>query len=148
MAKRFCLALTLALAAALAAAAAPAWPQDFPAAPASIAAAEAGGLRRVGVDDLKAAFAGQREERSARGESYVADYQADGRIELRAGSALVDRGTYSISGRQGGSLCLMLDKQMNQRLCTIWVAAPDSLHLYGYNPGDGTLRTLSRALPR
>jgi hypothetical protein len=142
MAKHFWLALTLALPATSAS------PQDFPAAPASLAAAEASGLRRVGAQDLKAAFLGQREERSARGESYVASYQADGRVELRAGSTLIDRGTFSISGRQGGSLCLMLDKQMNQRLCTIWVAAPDSLHLYGYNPGDGGLRTLSRALPR
>jgi len=122
--------------------------QDFPEPPADSASAEASGLKRVTIDELKAAFVGAREERNPRGESHLAHYRADGGIELRSGSSLIDRGSFSITAQRGGSLCLMLDRQMNQRLCSIWFAAPDNVHLYGYNPGDGKFRAISRPAPR
>jgi hypothetical protein len=121
---------------------------DFPPAPADAAAAGAAGLQRLATERLKTEFTGAREERNSRGENYVAHYGADGRIELRAGSSLIDSGTFSVTGQRGGSLCLMLDKQMNQRLCSIWFVAPDGVHLFGYNPSDGRLRAISRAIPR
>jgi hypothetical protein len=121
---------------------------EFPPAPADVAAAEAAGLERLAPDRLKREFAAAREERSSRGESYVAHYAPDGAVELRAGSSLVDRGTFSVTGQRGGSVCLMLEKQMNQRLCSIWFAAPDGVHLFGYNPSDGKLRAISRAVQR
>jgi hypothetical protein len=121
---------------------------EFPPAPADTAAAEAAGLQRVTVDRLKLEFTAEREERGSRGENYVAHYAADGAVELRAGSSLIDRGTFSVTGQRGGSVCLMLEKQMNQRLCSIWFAASDGVHLFGYNPSDGRLRTVSRAVQR
>lgn len=121
---------------------------DFPEPPADVAAAETAGLRKLSAAELKSAFAGSREERSSRGEVYRAEYRPDGGVELRAGGTLVDRGSFSVTGQSGGSVCLMLEKQMNQRLCTIWFAAPDDSHLFGYNPTDGKLRVVSRALHR
>jgi hypothetical protein len=121
---------------------------EFPQAPADAAAAEAAGLQRLAPDRLKSEFGAAREERNSRGESYIADYGADGRIELRSGASLIDRGTFSITAQRGGSVCLMLDKQMNQRFCSIWFAAPDGVHLFGYNPSDGKLRATSRAARR
>jgi hypothetical protein len=112
--------------------------------PADARAAESAGLQRLTTDRLRAEFAGTREERNSRGETYLAHYSADGRIELRSGSSLIDRGTFSVTGQRGGSLCLMLDKQMNQRLCTIWFASPDGAELFGYHPTEGRLRTVSR----
>jgi hypothetical protein len=117
---------------------------EFPPAPGDAAAAEAAGLERLAADRLKGEFAAAREERNSRGENYVAHYAANGAVELRAGSSLIDRGTFSVTGQRGGSLCLMLQKQMNQRLCSVWFAAPDGVHLFGYNPADGKLRAISR----
>lgn len=113
-------------------------------APPDAAAAQAAGLRRLAAGELKSTFAGPREERNVSGQSYIAHYAPDGHIELRSGSSLIDRGTFSVTGQNGGSLCLMLEKQMNQRLCSIWFAAPDGLQLFGYHPTDGQLRTVSR----
>ena len=124
-----------------------AWAQT-PEAPPDARAAQAAGLQRLSVGELKSHFAGPREERNIRGQSYVADYAVDGRVELKSGSSLIDRGTFTVSGQGAGSLCLMLEKQMNQRLCTIWFAAPDRSQLFGFNPTDGQLRTISRAAQR
>jgi hypothetical protein len=121
--------------------------QEFPEPPADAVAADAVGLKRVAVEELKSAFVGVREERNSRGERYLAHYRADGGVELTAGSNLIDRGSFSIASRGGGSVCLMLEKQMNQRLCSIWFAAPDGLHLFAYNPSDGKLRAVSRPAP-
>jgi hypothetical protein len=114
--------------------------------PPDAAAAEARGLQRLTPERLRVEFAGVREERTSRGETYLAHYGADGRIELKSGSSIIDRGTFSVTGHRGGSICLMLDKQMNQRLCTVWFAAPEGMQLYGYHPNDGQLRTISRPL--
>jgi hypothetical protein len=124
-----------------------AWAQSLEAPPDALAA-QAAGLQRLGAGELKSAFAGPREERNVRGQSYVADYAADGQVELKSGSSLIDRGTFSVTGQDGGLLCLMLEKQMNQRLCTVWFAAPDRSQLFGYNPTDGLLRTISGAVKR
>jgi hypothetical protein len=120
-----------------------AWSQT-PEAPPDARAAQAAGLQRLGASDLKSAFAGPREERNLRGQSYVTEYAADGSVQLKSGNSLIDRGTFSVTGQGGGSLCLMLEKQMNQRLCTIWFAAPNDSQLFGYNPTDGQLRIISR----
>lgn len=112
-------------------------------APPNAAAAQAAGLRQLDAGELKLAFAGPREERNAGGRSYIAHYAPDGHVELKTGSALIDHGTFSVTAQRGGSLCLMLEKQMNQRLCTVWYAAPDG-QLFGYHPTDGQLRTISR----
>jgi hypothetical protein len=142
-------ALLLSLAAAALLMAKPCTAAEFPPAPADAAAAEAAGLQRLAADRLKVEFTAAREERNSRGENYVAHYGVDGRIELRAGgSSLIDRGTFSVTGQRGGSVCLMLEKQMNQRLCSIWFAAPDGVHLFGYNPSDGRLRAISRPAQR
>ena len=140
--------LTVLMGAVILASAMRAGAQDFPEAPADAVAAETAGLKRAGVEELKALFAGLREERNSRGESYLARYRPDGGVELTAGSSPIDRGTFAITAQGGGSVCLMLEKQMNQRLCSIWFAASDGLHLFGYNPSDGKLRTVSRASSR
>lgn len=119
--------------------------EAFPPAPENLRAAEATGLSRLGVEALKQAFLGPRVERTPRGEFVTADYGADGRIEQRMGGSVFDTGTFSITGMAGGSVCLLLIKQMNQRLCGVWFAAPDGRHLFGYNPTDGKPRGVSRA---
>lgn len=119
--------------------------EDFPPAPENLKAAESAGLHRLGVEALRQTFVGRRTERTPRGEFVQADYGSDGRIEQRVGGAVFDTGTFSITGMAGGSVCLLLIKQMNQRLCGVWFAAPDGRHLFGYNPTDGKPRGVSRA---
>lgn len=119
--------------------------EAFPPAPENLRAAEAAGLPRLGVETLRQTFVGTRVERTPRGEFVNADYGADGRIEQRMGGSVFDTGTFSITGMAGGSVCLLLIKQMNQRLCGVWFAAPDGRHLFGYNPTDGKPRGVSRA---
>ncbi|HZP94041.1 MAG TPA: hypothetical protein VFB20_14340 [Burkholderiales bacterium] len=119
---------------------------EFPEPPPDAPAAQAAGLQRLTAAQLESAFAGRREERNSRGELYIAQYRADGSVELRAAGGVIDRGAFRVMDQHGGSVCLMLEKQMNQRLCSIWFAAPDGMHLFGYNPTDGRLRVISRAV--
>jgi hypothetical protein len=121
---------------------------DFPAAPGSLANAEAAGFVRLDAEALASHFTGSREERSTRGEIWRADYRADGSIELRNDGGVIDRGSFTVSTQRGGSLCLMLEKQMNQRLCSVWFASPDGSYLVGFNPTDGRPRAVSRQLSR
>ena len=116
----------------------------FPVAPADVSTAAAAGLKRLDTTDLKTAFAGKRSELDARGKSYRAEYGSDGSVILSNTSGLIDRGTFSVTRQNGGAVCLRLEQQMNQRMCAIWFVAADGIHLFGYNPGDGSLRAISK----
>lgn len=116
----------------------------FPDAPANASAAAAAGLQRLDTDDLKNAFSGERSEQNARAKSYRAEYGSDGSVILSNTSGLIDRGTFSVTRQNGGGVCLRLEQQMNQRMCAIWFLADDGIHLFGYNPRDGSLRAISR----
>lgn len=118
---------------------------EFPVAPADASTAAARGLQRVGMDALKEMFVGLRFERDARGKTYRAQYEADGSVVLSNTSGLIDRGTFSVIRQNGGGVCLRLEQQMNQRMCSIWFVAEDGVHLFGYNPTDGELRAVSRS---
>jgi len=117
---------------------------DFPVAPADATAATAAGLQRVDFVELKKSFAGTRVEQDANGKTYRAQYGADGSVVLDNSSGLIDRGTFTIVRQNDGGVCLRLEQQMNQRMCAIWFFAGDGAHLFGYNPTDGKLRTISR----
>ena len=128
--------LALAVAPAMAAA-------DFPVAPVDASEAAARGLQRVETAVLQETFSGTRFERDASGKVYRAQYGTDGSVILSNTGGLIDRGTFSITRQNGGGVCLRLEQQMNQRMCAIWFFAEDGAHLFGYNPTDGKLRTIS-----
>lgn len=117
---------------------------DFPVAPPGATAATTRGLERVDMAELKKSFTGTRIEQDANGKIYQAQYGADGSVILGDSSGLIDRGTFTIVRQNGGGVCLRLEQQMNQRMCTIWFFAGDGVHLFGYNPTDGALRAVSR----
>ena len=117
---------------------------DFPAAPADVSAATARGLRQLDMAALREAFTGTHVEQDARGKIYRVQYGADGSVILSNSSGLIDRGTFTVIRQHDGGVCLRLEHQMNQRMCAIWFFAQDGVHLFGYNPTDGTLRAVSR----
>jgi hypothetical protein len=117
---------------------------EFPVAPADVAAASAGGLQQLDMAALRKAFSGTRVEQDARGKTYRAQYGADGSVVISNSSGLIDRGTFSVIRQNGGGVCLRLEQQMNQRMCSVWFVAEDGMHLFGYNPRDGELRAISR----
>jgi hypothetical protein len=121
--------------------------QAFPVAPPDASDAAATGLQRLDTSELKTAFLGKRSEQDGRGKSYVAEYGSDGSVILSNTSGLIDRGTFSVVRQNDGGVCLRLEQQMNQRMCAIWFLANDGIHLFGYNPRDGTLRAISRPAP-
>ena len=118
---------------------------DFPVAPADVSAAAARGLQRADIVMLRKIFSGTRVEQDSRRKVYRAQYGTDGSVVLSNAAGLIDRGTFSITRQNGGGVCLRLEQQMNQRICAIWFFAEDGAHLFGYNPGDGQLRAVSRS---
>lgn len=117
---------------------------DFPVAPVDASAADAGGLQQLDMAALRKAFTGTHVEQDARGKIYRAQYGADGSVILSNSSGLIDRGTFTVIRQHGGGVCLRLEHQMNQRMCSVWFFAQDGIHLFGYNPADGSLRAVSR----
>src|SRR5690349_20728670 len=79
--------------------------QDFPAAPPSVAAAEAAGLRRIDAAELKRSYAGRRIAQSSRGLILRTELKADGSVEYQDSAGGADTGSWSVSERGGGSIC-------------------------------------------
>jgi hypothetical protein len=118
--------------------------QQFPPAPADIAAAEAAGLQRIDVAELQRSYPGKRIAQSARGVIVQTEARADGSVEYSDDAGGADTGTWSASKRYGGAICSAYSKQMGQRFCTVYYAAPDGVHYFGYSPDDKAWRMTTR----
>jgi hypothetical protein len=118
--------------------------QEFPAAPADVAAAEAAGLRRVGAAELKTSYPGKRIAQSYRGPVVRTELKPDGTLDYADNAGGVDNGTWSFTERNGGMICRAYSKQMGRRFCTIYYAAPDGIHYFGYSPEDKAWRATTR----
>ena len=118
--------------------------QDFPPAPPDIRAAEAAGLRRVGAAELKRDYPAKRIARNLRGQTVHTELNADGTLQYADDTGLTDTGSWSVSERNGGMICRAYSKQMGRRFCSIYYAAPDGIHYFGYNPEDQAWRVTTR----
>lgn len=117
---------------------------EFPPAPPDIAAAEAAGLRRIDAAELKRDYPGKRIARSLRTQTVHTDLKADGTLQYADDAGVSDTGTWSLSERNGGMICRAYSKQMGRRFCTVYYAAPDGVHYFGYNPEDKAWRVTTR----
>jgi hypothetical protein len=118
--------------------------QDFPPAPPDVAAAEAAGLKRVDAATLKRDYPGKRVARSVRGQLVHTELKADGTLTYVDDAGNVDSGTWSVTERNGGMICRAYSKQMGRRFCTLYYAALDGTHYFGYNPEDKAWRATTR----
>jgi len=118
--------------------------QQFPPAPADIAAAEAAGLRRIDAAELQRSYPGKRIAQSNRGLIVQTELRADGSVQYTDDAGGADTGTWTISERNGGAICRAYSKQMGRRFCTVYYAAPDGVHYFGYNPDDKAWRVTTR----
>jgi len=118
--------------------------QDFPPAPPDIPAAEAAGLRRIGVAELKSNYPGKRIALSYRGPVVRTELKADGTLDYADNAGGLDTGSWSLTERNGGMICRAYSKQMGRRFCTVYYAAPDGVHYFGYNPEDQGWRVTTR----
>jgi hypothetical protein len=118
--------------------------QEFPVAPPDVAAAEAAGLKRVDASQLQREYAGKRVARSVQGRTVHAELKPDGTLTYSDDLGNTDSGTWSVSERNGGMICRAYSKQMGRRFCTLYFAAPDGLHYFGYNPEDKAWRATTR----
>jgi len=119
--------------------------QDFPAAPPTAGAAEATGLRRVDAAELNRHYAGKRMLRTARGDQVQLDLRPDGTLDYTDDKGVTDTGNWSVTARNGGTLCRRYSKQMGGRSCDIYFAAPDGVHWFGYDPDTGKWADTTRA---
>jgi hypothetical protein len=119
--------------------------QDFPAPPPTTEAAEAVGLRRVDAAELTRHYAGKRMLRTARGDQVRLDLRSDGTLDYTDDKGVTDTGTWSVTARDGGTLCRRYSKQMGRRSCDIYFAAPDGVHWFGYDPDTGKWADTIRA---
>jgi hypothetical protein len=119
--------------------------QDFPAAPSTAGDAEAAGLRRVDAAELTRHYAGKRMLRTARGDRARLDLRPDGTLDYADDKGVTDTGSWSVTARDGGTLCRSYSKQMGRRSCDIYFAAPDGVHWFGYDPDTGKWADTTRA---
>lgn len=121
-----------------------AFAQSFPDAPPDIAAAEKAGLKRVDTATLRSNYPGKRVARNLRGQIVHTELKPDGTLTYADDGGVTDSGSWSVSERNGGMMCRAYSKQMGRRFCTLYFAAPDGTHYFGYNPEDKLWRVTTR----
>lgn len=121
--------------------------QDFPRAPANVAAAEAAGLHRVDTQTLQRAYGGKRLVRTDKNDRIRLELRADGTLDYADDNGVTDSGSWGVLDRNGGTLCRRFAKQMGGRTCFIYFAAPDGIYWFGYSPDSGQWRDTTRAAP-
>ncbi len=110
---------------------------DFPLAPPTAGAAEAAGLRRIEAAELNRQYAGKRVLHSAKGNLIRLELKPDGTLDYADDTGVTDTGSWSVTARDGGTVCRRYSKQMGGRSCDIYFAAPDGVHWFGYDPASG-----------
>jgi hypothetical protein len=118
----------------------------FPAAPRSAADAEAQGLQRVEARTLAAIYGGVREAQNLKGEITRQELRPDGTLIYSNDKGVSGTGRWSVVDEQGGMICRTFDFQGGRRFCTLYYAAPDGVHLFGYNPQDRLWRITTRRI--
>jgi len=120
--------------------------QPFPTAPKSAAEAEAQGLKRLDTSMLTKIYGGVREAQNLKGEITRQELRPDGKLVYSNDSGLSGTGTWSVVDENGGMICRTFDFQGGRRFCTIYYAAPDGMHLFGYNAQDRLWRITTRRI--
>lgn len=122
------------LAAALAMPAGSVQAQDFPDAPPNLKEAEAKGLKRLGVEELKAFFPGAIQMRGPTGKHLVT-YNADGTIDRKG---FKDKtGTWRIDAANATYCNTYARKKGPAEACLAVFGAGDGIHHFDYDVRDG-----------
>ena len=118
--------------------------QPFPIAPKSANEAEAQGLTRMDAGSLAKSYGGVREAQNLKGEITRQELRPDGKLTYSNDAGVSGTGTWSVVDEEGGMVCRTFDFQGGRRFCTIYYAATDGIHLFGYNASDKLWRITSR----
>lgn len=118
--------------------------QPFPIAPKTVDDAQAQGLARMDATALASSYGGVREAQNLKGEITRQELRPDGKLTYSNDAGVSGTGTWSVVDEDGGMVCRTFDFQGGRRFCTIYYAAPDGIHLFGYNAKDKIWRITSR----
>ena len=118
--------------------------RSFPVAPKSAGEAEAQGLKRVDASTLAKTYGGIREAQNLKGEITRQELSGDGKLTYSNSNGVSGTGTWSVDEGDGGAICRVFDFQGGRRFCTIYYAASDGVHLFGYNAKDKLWRITTR----
>lgn len=118
--------------------------RPFPVAPGSADEAEAQGLKRLDARALAERYGGVREARNLKGEVTRQELRSDGSLVYSNDKGVSGTGTWTVDASDGGAICRTFDFQGGRRFCTIYYAAPDGVHLFGYNVKDRLWRITTR----
>ena len=118
--------------------------QAFPVAPQSAAQAREQGLQRVDADTLRRIYGGVREAQNLKGEVTRQELLPDGKLLYSNDKGVSGTGSWSVVDENGGMICRTFDFQSGRRFCTIYYAARDGVHLFGYNAQDQLWRITTR----
>jgi hypothetical protein len=118
--------------------------RPFPVAPKSADEAEAQGLKRVDASTLAKTYGGIREAQNLKGEITRQELSSDGKLTYSNSNGVSGTGTWSVDESDGGAICRTFDFQGGRRFCTIYYAASDGMHLFGYNAKDKLWRITTR----
>jgi hypothetical protein len=128
---RFLLAATFALSAASCALAA-----EFPSAPPKLKDAEAQGLQRVNVEELKQFLPGKVLSKGVKGK-HKKDFKADGSVWRSGFGAKETTGTWRFDEKNNAYCNAFQEKKGYQENCFAVFRAPDGTHFFDYENDTG-----------
>jgi len=123
-----------------------AWAQEFPKAPPQMKEAEAQGLTRVGIKELKAFIPGSIRLKGVRGVEKTKIFHEDGTLTVL--DIRDKHGTWHFN-KQIDGYCNNIDMQKkNVRACLNVFKAPDGVHYFNYEVKSGHFAEVWRPLPK
>lgn len=110
--------------------------QDFPTAPPKLKEAEAQGLQRVGIDELKQFIPGTLDTRGTRG-THMKTLNADGTAHREGFGAKESDGTWRLDEKNNAFCNTFREKKGEKEFCFAVFRAPDGIHYFNYEIDTG-----------
>ncbi len=126
--------------------ASPALAQDFPQHPADMKEAEAQGLTRVGVGELKAFMPGTIQMKGAKGVEKTKMFKPDGSLEVS--DARDKGGSWNFSKKHDGYCNEIVLPKKVAKSCYYVFKAKDGVHYFNYEVSTGHFAEVWRAAPK
>jgi len=108
--------------------------EELPTAPANLKEAEAQGLQRLTMDELRAQFPGSKKFQGSTGKSTMV-FKADGSVERQAFKNLT--GKWSLDEKKNAFCTAFQLKKGYEENCFAVFRAPDGTHYFNYDVDNG-----------
>jgi hypothetical protein len=122
--------------------------QDFPEHPTNRKEAEAQGLARVGIDELKAFMPGVVQMQGHKGSAKTKTFKPDGSLKVEDLTDIDKGGSWKFSKKHDGYCNEIRKKKEIDKNCFVVFRAPDGVHYFDFDAKTGFYAAVWRAVPK